>query len=816
MVYKITGEQPFQVLSDSFSISPSEQDYVVQVSADGVNYSDLFAVSAGQTKMCTGMSNGSYFRLKNNQSEVSVNWRTTCKGGESGGGGGGTGPQGPQGATGAQGPQGADGAQGPQGPAGAGDPEAIQEAIDANNTLIEEGEIIAGMAKQLYSPDGVTSEGAFAYRTTAGDEDVSTGPAKLQKIEGNATFPETEYNDSVVLMRGSEEVTGFTCDIEWGANIPNDIPVGESTYTYGLDSWSPELPLAISNMQIDGEPYGGETDDELIITRSAYKEGSATYPAPDSFVALGLNSFTKDGSPINLMATENTRIGDVSIDEDDYGLYQDNDYDIYAVKAVTGLENGYIVYHKEGSSVSVAGVADKDIENLDICYSATVHTSTYDVVYPTDDYPYIVFSLRKDDEGTVCVHPRWSGYMDENYEDYAESVLDISSFNEDCPLLSVGNVRNIWDFENSQLIQNIGVSTYSAQAVQDLIDGGKEIGVDFDFDEDYIYEVLDEPIVTDITFENEYDANDFSVEYFAQDNGLISTPVYATTWYMNNLVDKLRRMEMYFVHLDNLSSEGEVGKTYEYQGRIMRWVEGSGYTAEWLKNIGQLSERNEGTGLIYAVIPNNTKLFEYKYPYGGEWRYVVYNDGKLYCTETGGTVVASASTGEEFNFPATQNGNIYQVRGIFKNGYIGFYKNGYISCQNVWNGSTNVGHFELMDKDNYPYIYNPSESYIYGVNEKGQAVSKKQSFGTKTVYFNNTGYSNSMGYITNGSNNGPDRMWVPTTGGEAGQTLVSAGGNSAPVWETRIKAQKITSADYEALVQAGTTDPNTLYLLDDN
>ena len=87
MVYKITGEQPFQVLSDSFSISPSEQNYTVQVSADGTNYSDLFAVSAGQTKMCTGMSNGSFYRLKNNQSEVSVNWRTTCKGGEGGGGG---------------------------------------------------------------------------------------------------------------------------------------------------------------------------------------------------------------------------------------------------------------------------------------------------------------------------------------------------------------------------------------------------------------------------------------------------------------------------------------------------------------------------------------------------------------------------------------------------------------------------------------------------------------------------------------------------------------------------------------------------------
>lgn len=88
MVQKITGEAPFQVLATNFSISPSQQDYTLQISADGTNYSDLFTVSAGQTKMVTNVANGSYYRMKNNASEVSINWRTQCNDGQGGGGGG--------------------------------------------------------------------------------------------------------------------------------------------------------------------------------------------------------------------------------------------------------------------------------------------------------------------------------------------------------------------------------------------------------------------------------------------------------------------------------------------------------------------------------------------------------------------------------------------------------------------------------------------------------------------------------------------------------------------------------------------------------
>lgn len=78
MITKITGEQPFQVLTNNFSISPSSEGYTLQISADGTNFSNLFTVGAGVTRLVTGVAANSYYRLSGNQSKVSVNWMKTC------------------------------------------------------------------------------------------------------------------------------------------------------------------------------------------------------------------------------------------------------------------------------------------------------------------------------------------------------------------------------------------------------------------------------------------------------------------------------------------------------------------------------------------------------------------------------------------------------------------------------------------------------------------------------------------------------------------------------------------------------------------
>lgn len=150
MTTKVSREQAFSVLATNFSISPSESGYTLQISADGINFTDLFAVGANVTRMVTGVASGSYYKLSGNtDTDVIINWQSQCNDGQ--GGGGGVGPQGPQGAQGATGPQGATGAQGPAGEGGSG------EGVIHLDSLPNEGE------------EGITYEyngRLFRYETT--------------------------------------------------------------------------------------------------------------------------------------------------------------------------------------------------------------------------------------------------------------------------------------------------------------------------------------------------------------------------------------------------------------------------------------------------------------------------------------------------------------------------------------------------------------------------------------------------------------------------------------------------------------------------
>lgn len=1019
MIEKINGEQPFQILSDAFTIGPSQTGYDLQISANGTDYSTLFSVAANTTRLVNNVSNGAFFRLKNNVGEVDVNWRTTCKSGGSGGGSG----------------------------SGGTDTGTVQTMINqslSNYTAnLEEGEPIVGMAAQLYSPDGVEVEGAFTYRTTSGDADVSSAPAELRKVEGNSIYPELQYNDSASLERGGSEVTGFTYDIEWGdysewvavqgsdsfrakkvkikdpsgypgvwlsngsyyqlvrsegntygtwhymsdisgdgtrflmgdnlgeayvdedyivfevyddnvwvavslcdSNagqgaaicqtnvIPNDIPAGESTYTYddATSAWTPTLPQAIQNMQIDGSDYEPQDGDEITINRSLYREGRAQFSNPRTFVSVGLNSFC---------ATANTPISSFEYDEE-------NDNYKVVVRAVEGVE--YTIFNPSGSttidgawaqpSKNVAvgswstdgdykvftptgdpnivnegggegdhssvfaefdyydGEADAnatlflewnvnweveederygwwsvqigdpdgeyeyvmsldpdgedtyqfdanaDGDKYNLVWDGTTlkffKTDTNEDVYPmtmdmltpvlslephneTGDgvhieiengYPYILITTT--DKDTLCVHPMWSGYMDEVYEPYEESrVENLFTLVAVCPMRSVGNVRNIIDIEGGQLIYNIGSEEYSAARVNELLASGYTLGVDFEFDSTLIYKVLDTPVINVITFDGSYDANDFGVEYFLDADGIIPTPLYATTYYMNNLVDKLRRMEG-LVHLDSMSGTGSDNTLYENEGKLYMWSDEGGTVAEWTDNPSVLGN-DMGYGMIFSHIPNGQKLFEIKYPYGGEWRYVVMSGDTLVLTETGGTVVTSCTIGNTVNFPCSQYGNIYYVKVKYESHYIGFWFTNYCNKQNVWDGTVTGGHFVMVDHTNYPFLdISTTADGMPMWNSKGQIIKKVRKNSSKGIQFNtNASQYSSTGkieFLTDGTNNGPSRMFVPTQGGTAGQMLISAGDNAEPTWTNWIKSVQITSDDYEALQ---VKDPSTLYLIVD-
>ena len=78
MYTKVIGEQQVQILSPNFSISPSNEDYVLNISANGRDFSPLFAVSAGVTRLVSNVAPGSYYKLVGNRSEVVINWQRMC------------------------------------------------------------------------------------------------------------------------------------------------------------------------------------------------------------------------------------------------------------------------------------------------------------------------------------------------------------------------------------------------------------------------------------------------------------------------------------------------------------------------------------------------------------------------------------------------------------------------------------------------------------------------------------------------------------------------------------------------------------------
>ena len=69
----IQGEQPFQVDAHSFSVSPSNEGYVLEYSADGETYTAYEEeVPAGETLIVNGVAFNQFIRLSGNDSEVTI------------------------------------------------------------------------------------------------------------------------------------------------------------------------------------------------------------------------------------------------------------------------------------------------------------------------------------------------------------------------------------------------------------------------------------------------------------------------------------------------------------------------------------------------------------------------------------------------------------------------------------------------------------------------------------------------------------------------------------------------------------------------
>ena len=224
MIYTIQGEQPFQVLSESFSVSPSESGYDLYLSADGFNYSQFATVASGVTRQFTSMNEGNYYKLIGNTGEVKVNWMKDC----SGGGGGGT-----------AGVSSLDGQTG-----------ALTTKTVGGQSILGSGDIPISGGKTVVNFDGTTqAERATLYTTLKALYDAGSGNTinktyafyKTLNSNQGVPFDYYEFDSANTLILGAVVTSGNSTAYEQVLKIASDGSVTVSTNAIGGGAAGPTV-----------------------------------------------------------------------------------------------------------------------------------------------------------------------------------------------------------------------------------------------------------------------------------------------------------------------------------------------------------------------------------------------------------------------------------------------------------------------------------------------------------------------------------------------------------------------------------------------
>jgi hypothetical protein len=218
-------------------------------------------------------------------------------------------------------------------------------------------------------------------------------------------------------------------------------------------------------------------------------------------------------------------------------------------------------------------------------------------------------------------------------------------------------------------------------------------------------------------------------------------------------------------------------------------------------------------------------LFAMKYRFNQNYRYAVVDKEAgaiILYSDTGFTTEVARATylGNEVQFPSDYSPS-WNISIQWKEDEITLRPTNYVNIDNLMDFSTEGVHYHRITDPTKATASNlgigtSTQNGVPMWNNEGVIVGRTSEVKTKGVQIN-YGSNTYTGVVSlmasSNETNLPSRVYVPITTGTTGQVLVFDTLNTAPVWETMIKAVKITSDAYEALAFK---DPNTLYLIDDN
>ena len=452
-------------------------------------------------------------------------------------------------------------------------------------------------ADNLTSPDEQTSYGTYIYRTSGGDVSLSSGEAQLLYIEGNMEISgrqEEELNatatnniiitiDKPTWRASSYGATSGTYDFtytastgSWSPNITDYgltasgivsssvsasvsgaitnatinkttwetqiINTGIYNFIYDGADWNldnSQINLATYGITITGTP---EENDVITVTYTAATPnstatveyvkgelGTISIPKPTAFSATGFNQCDSTTMVLNNCTIAN---GYITSETGKYICY---------CKAVGGVTNGYVAYSSSGYITDIGWCASLPQESIVVSTANKQVTSTVASI-PFSQNGYVVVVVT--DISDICIHPKWSGVADMEYEAYtAPSVITfpttgmLDGATVTLPLASygmpaVGTIADRLDLDGGKYTKRIGRYVYTTSNLETV----QAMDVPYEYDNNYIYYVLSTPVTYTITTSPIYIVNDWGTEEFIE----TTVPVVAQTLYGQNLRDKLR------------------------------------------------------------------------------------------------------------------------------------------------------------------------------------------------------------------------------------------------------------------------------------
>ena len=368
MITKIVGEQPFQVLTSNFSISPSSEGYTLQISADGTNFSNLFTVGAGVTRLVTGVAANSYYRLSGNQSKVSINWMKTCV---TEGGGSGT---------------------------------ELQPVADFPLNAVE-GTVISytgsSSASGVYQYDGNewTEVGGnidlSAYWTSAQTQSAITAVEDhLFDVEQVTASALTELHDGLL------EVSARTVDMStYWTSAQTEEAIAEAVEGYATSGdMQSAFTLISETQQVAAAGFNQleERIDELSgssVDLSAYYTSAQTEDAIDEKTA---KYFTKD-APIIILSQDNINAffgeaSDIRLLDVTNGYYNDNQFDINSEISgdfIIDKDNKEFYIENVPAGIYRIGVHANNVEDPTLTFKVWIDEEEIET-NTTNDLPYAV------------------------------------------------------------------------------------------------------------------------------------------------------------------------------------------------------------------------------------------------------------------------------------------------------------------------------------------------------------------------------------------------------------------------------------------